>query len=286
MSTRVRSIAATLALAIAIAAPATVSAQASASGHFSGRAVKLPIAGAYSYWDAASSGNGRVIKVVVSNAGFKPERIDAWYDRAAAIHDLFVDEQVKVVTIDFDADGKYRGYSYYFGSGDGCGYCYDSAVSSTVRAGNGRLKGKIAHASNESASFDIDFDVPIPDKVWGDALPRDGGEPGRAYRAYTKALEAGDVKALKAASTARGKVLVDKYEKNGEIKGYVDYRWDEVHYRMQAVNIVGGYVRGDRAVVLFDGNSKMFDALHGEVTLHNEGGAWLVDEELVQIGKR
>jgi hypothetical protein len=49
--------------------------------------------------------------------------------------------------------------------------------------------------------------------------------------------------------------------------------------------VVGGYVRGDHAVILFDG-SGLFDALHGEVILHRAGNTWLVADELVQIGQR
>ena len=45
------------------------------------------------------------------------------------------DDESKVVTFEFDADGKYRGLSYYFGPGVGCGFCYDSKVGSTVRRG-------------------------------------------------------------------------------------------------------------------------------------------------------
>ena len=104
-----------------------------ASGHFSGRTLDVPIAGAYSYWDAASGGKDRVVKVVVSNAEFRAELLDDWQDRRAAIREFFTSDSVKIVTFDFDADGKYRGYSYYFASGDGCGWCYDSTVRPTVR---------------------------------------------------------------------------------------------------------------------------------------------------------
>src|SRR6476661_4061189 len=94
-----------------------------ASGHFSSRTLDVPMAGAYSYWDAASEGKDRVIKVVVSNAEFSADLLDDWHDRAAALREFFVSDSVKIVTFDFDADGKYRGYSYYFASGDGCGWC-------------------------------------------------------------------------------------------------------------------------------------------------------------------
>lgn len=144
-----RAIVSTLRIAtlLVVAATAAAHAQSSASGRFDGRSMKLDIGGAYSYWDGAMSGNGRVIKVAVSNAEFKPDLIDQWVDRGAVIHDLFANEQVKVVHFDFDPDGKYRGYSYYFGSGDGCGYCYDSSVRSTVRVAGGMAANRVARCS-------------------------------------------------------------------------------------------------------------------------------------------
>lgn len=211
-----------------------------ASGTFMGRTLTLDIAGAYSYWDRSGDSQDRVIKVVVSNAEFKAALLDDWYDRQSAVHDLFVDDRVKIVTFDFDPDGRYRGYSYYFGSGDGCGWCYDSAVRSTVRGAGGRLNGSIAFTGPGAVAFEIRFDVPIPDKAWGDALPAGGGAPGRAYLGYHKALAASDATALTAVSDDRGKGLLDKHEKQGDLARYLDFRWDDMHYRMQNVTIVGG----------------------------------------------
>ena len=272
--------------AIFVSLVATAAAQ-TASGHFAGRTLELPIAGAYSYWDQASGGNDRVVKIAVSNAEFRADLLDDWHDRGAAVHEFFADDRVKVVYFDFDADGKYRGYSYYFAPGDGCGWCYDSTVHSTVREANGRLSGSIAFNGGAGAvAFDLKFDVPIPAKTWGQALPAGGGDPGRAFLAYHKALAAGDATALKVVSDAHGKDLLAKHQSQGDLADYLDFRWNDMHYRMQSVSVVGGYARGDRAVILFDGSSKLFDALHGEVTLRRVGGAWLVADELVQIGKR
>lgn len=258
-----------------------------ASGHFSSRTLDVPIAGVYSYWGEANGGKDRVVKVVVANAEFRADSLDDWHDRAAAIREFFASDSVKIVTFDFDADGKYHGYSYYFASGDGCGWCYDSTVHSTVRGGNGRLSGSIAFDGGAGGvTFDVKFDVPIPAKSSGQPLPAGGGEPGRAFLAYHKALATGDAAALKAVSDAHGKDLLAKHQNQGDLAEYLDYRWSDIHYRMQRVAVVGGFIHGDRAVILFDGSSRLFDALHGEVLLRRDGNTWLVADELVQIGKR
>ncbi len=279
-----RSVGASAAIALSFCSAAVAQ---TASGHFASRTLEVPVAGAYSYWDQASGGNDRVVKVAVSNAEFRADLLDDWHDRGAAVREFFASENVRVVTFDFDADGKYRGYSYYFASGDGCGWCYDSTVRSTVRGGNGRLRGSIAFDGGPGGvTFDLTFDVPIPAKTWGAALPAGGGDPGRAFLAYHKALAASDAAALKAVSDRHGKDLLAKHQTQGDLAEYLDYRWNDMHYRMQNVRVAGGFVRGDHAVILFDGNSKLFDALHGEVILRRDGGAWLVADELVQIGQR
>ena len=130
-------------VAIALSLVHAAAAQ-TASGHFSSRTLDVPIAGSYSYWDRASGDKGRVLKVALSNAGFRASVLDDWHDRGTAIHELFASDEVKVVYFDFDPDGRYRGYSYYFASGDGCGWCYDSTVHSTVRNAHGHLSGSVA----------------------------------------------------------------------------------------------------------------------------------------------
>ena len=282
-----RSVGANATVAVVALLLASIAAAQTASGRFSSRTLELPVAGAYTYWDQASGGNDRVVKVAVSNAEFRADLLDDWHDRGAAVREFFASDTVRVVTFDFDADGKYRGYSYYFASGDGCGWCYDSTVRSTVRGADGRLRGSIAFDGGAGAvAFDVKFDVPIPAKTWGAALPAGGGDPGRVFLAYHKALAAGDAGALKAMSDRHGKDLLAKHQTQGDLAEYLDYRWNDMHYRMQTVRVVGGFARGDRAVVLFDGSSKLFDALHGEATLRRDGGSWLVSDELVQIGKR
>jgi hypothetical protein len=259
---------------------------ASASGQFEDKKLKLEIVSAYAFWGKSSGmGDDEVVRVAVSNDKFNAAFFDDHYDRGHAISTLFADDESKVVYFEFNADGKYRGLSYYFGQGVGCGFCYDSKVGSTVRAAGGRLKGDLSYKGDDR-QFQIALDVPIPSKVWGDPLPKDGGDPGRAYLAYHAALGKGDRKALFPLLDADTKARWKKYEAEGKLDEYVDYRWDEMHVKMKSVSLSGGFVRGDRAVVLFTGSSSLIDHLYGEALLRKEGGVWLVHADMIDVGSR
>jgi len=274
-----------VALLLVVAGPA--GAESNASGRFETRSVQLDLTGAYAWWTTVPGASTRALRVAVSNAEFKPDLLDPWSDRGAVVREFFANDQVKVVYFDFDADGKYRGYAYDFGTGNACDPCVVANVRSTVRAAGGRIKGKVALAAGAGpASFDVNFDVRVPDRSWGTPLPADGGEPARAWLAYHRALATGDIPALKAASDTRGRETIARYEQQGEAREYSNFRWEERHLRMTTVAIVGGFVKADRAVVQFDGSSTTAPALRGEALLRREGGAWRVEDELVQIGKR
>jgi hypothetical protein len=274
-----------LAAALLAAPGASTPAPATASGTFEDEKWKLQIAGAYAFREKAWMDDGQAIHVAVSNTEFVPEAIDEHYDRGHVINTLFADDETKVVYFEFDDAGKYHGLSYYFESGDGCGYCYDSKVKSTVRAADGRLKGEIAF-SEDGRSFKIALDVPIPPKSWGDPLPKDGGAPGKAFLAYHAALEKRDQKAILALSDADMKKRFRDYEKQGKLDGYLDYRWHDEHTDLKTIAITGGFVRGDHAVVLFDATNPYIDHLHGEAVLRREDGAWLFHRDVVDVGTR
>jgi hypothetical protein len=273
-------------LIAAVLAPSTGTVPASASGKFADQKWTVPITGAYAFRGKTGGfGDDEVIRVAVSNTKFVPEAVDWHYDREHAINTYFVDDETKVVYFEFDESGKYRGLSYYFESGAGCGYCFDSKVKSTVRAADGRLKGDLSYKGDDR-EFQITLDVPVPRKTWGDPLPPDGGAPGKAYLAYHQALEKRDKKALSAIADSDVKARYQKYEKEDKLDGYFDYLWHDEHTELKAIKITGGFVDGDRAVVLFDGTGAVIDNLHGEALLRRENGTWLVHEEMVSVGSR
>ena len=273
-------------LAATLLASPGATAPGTASGTFEDRKVKLPLAGAYAFRDkSAGADDARVIQVAVSNTKFAAAALDDYYDVRHAIDALFADDESRVVFLELDESGRYHGLSYYFGPGDGCGYCFDSAVKSTVRPVDGRLKGELSFES-EDRRFRIQLDVPIPPKQWGEALPKDGGDPGKAYLAYHRALEQRDKKALWALFDAEERARWEKYAKDDKIDDWLDDRWKEEHLELSTIRVTGGYVNGDRAVVLFDGKNAYIDAVHGEAQLRREGGAWRVGGDTISVGAR
>ena len=142
-------------------APSPETAPATASGKFVDQKWTVPITGAYAFRSKTGGfGDDDVIRVAVSNTKFVPEAVDWHFDREHAINTYFVDDETKVVYFEFEESGKYHGLSYYFESGDGCGYCFDSKVKSTVRASEGRLKGDLSYKGDDR-EFQITLDVPI-----------------------------------------------------------------------------------------------------------------------------
>jgi hypothetical protein len=127
--------------------------------------------------------------------------------------------------------------------------------------------------------YDVKFNAPFsaapkeagPEALKGTQLPPGGGDPGKAYMAYTKVLAAGDLKALRKALAAdRAKSLDDPDFK----------KMFPMIQAMQAKNIkvTGGAVDGDTATLLATG--KDGDATsHGTITMVREGGAWKMSKE-------
>jgi hypothetical protein len=266
---------------------AATAAFADATGTFSSGKRTLDLDGTYAFWSkSAGPKHEDVIKVAVSNAEFGESFFDDYYDREHAIDVIFVDDRAKVVYLEFDAAGKYHGLSYFFAPGENCGWCYDSAVQSTVSVANGHLAGKLAfHQPGTRLAFDVTLtDVPLPQRGHGAALPADGGAPAKAYLAYHRALNATDASAVYAVLDASRRANWDKWKAKG--MDVMARQQDDLHARMSEVTIAGGFVHGDRAVVLFDGRSRLVDRLHGEALLRQENGQWRLHDELVSVGAR
>lgn len=267
---------------------ADAQAPATASGKFAGTKVAFDVGGAYAFW---SRGKDRMIEVAVSNDPFRAKAFDAFYDPKPVISSRLADDETFVVYFEFEPNGKYHGLSYYFGSGDGCGFCYDTAVKSTVRVENERVKGRVAF-KEPNRTFDIQLDVPIAPETWGQPISGEGGEIGAAFRSYNAAWEKNDRKAvferLDSANQERWK-RVEQEDKadRGKLDRYVAFREKEFHWNLKDkdARIVGGYVRGDQAVLLVKAKSTYIDHIHGQVTLTKESGRWKVGDEVYEVGE-
>ncbi len=256
---------------------------ASASGQFLTEKRSVDVQGAYAFWaKSGSTDHEPVLRVAVSNDRFKAEAFDAFYNPEKVINTHFADEETFVVYFEFEPGGRYHGLSYYFGPGDGCGYCYDSSVRSTVRIGQ-RLTGSLS-SKDSNRSFQIELDVPVPPREWGKPLPPDGGEAGKAVLAYQAALEAGNKKALFDLLDSKGQELWKKREKEGKVDRALKYRWEKEHLELKDPRITGGFVRVEQAVILVKGKNS-YMSLKGEVALRLEDGHWRIHDEIFDVGE-
>lgn len=251
-----------------------------ATGKFEGKNWTFEAFGAYAFPAEVGMDDEPGVRVAVSNTRFLTEGIDRYYDREHIIDTAFADEESLVVYFHFAKNGAYKGMTYYFGSGDGCGFCYDGSVQSTVKIAGGRLKGKIRLAPKPGEnSWDIDLDVPVAPAGHGDPLPAGGGEPGKVYASYHAALAAADPTAAKpyfdeetqAGFAQHAEEIVRSYREDHPDRSY---------------RIVKGWSRGDRALLLIEGETS-YSKVKTEVQLVREKGTWrVVTEELqVRIGE-
>ena len=253
----------------------------SAKGTFKSKTVTLAAKSAIAYKGRSFLGSEDALIVAVTNARVHPDALAEYYDRRRVVEKRIKDEETGVVYFEFRPDGSFRGLSYYFAPGNGCGFC-SSEFASTVRLANGRLAGTLK-GTEKDRPFDITLDVALMSDDHGAALPADGGAPGAAYLAYHAALVKRDRAALKLLLSADRTGTWSDAEKKGQLGGFVDYLASE--HPEKSVRITNGYARGNTAVLLVAGESTA-GKLVGEVLLMKENDSWRVDDELMELDLR
>ena len=262
----------------AVAQGTSTSGKTQASGTFSSKTGDFEVVGAYAFPGKTGTDDAPGILVAVSNAGFVSDILDHYWDRQHFIDTNFADDETAVVYFQFDPQGKYRGMSYYFGSGDGCGFCFDPDVVSSAKVSDGRIAGHVQHKDPEGATFDVTFDVPVAPAGYGTALPAGGGEPGEAYSAFHAAVTAGDAAALEPFLGKERQGFL--HDQPAPFLAFLQ----ESH--PDSYKITRGFVSGDHALLLVSGEKSPLGPVHTEVHLVREASHWVVDDEILQLGER
>jgi hypothetical protein len=274
-SARVRS--ATAALALILAAPlAAQDEKPQASGKFEGRNWTFEALGAYAFPGEVGMDDEPGVKVAVSNGSFSTVSLDRLWDREYAIDTFLRSDEMLIVYFHFAKNGAYKGMTYYFASGDGCGFCYNGAVESTVKIEKGRIHGKVKQKPEpDEVSWDIAFDVPVAPSDYGTPLPAGFGEQGKIYAAYHESLNANSAEALRP--------LLDD-DDAADLKEHPDELMSAKRedHPTQSYRITKGWVRGDWALLLVEGETSVMK-VHTEVHLLKLAGTWRVYNEVLQV---
>ena len=267
-------------LASALSLPVAAADPVTGDGEFTSRGFTMPVSSSIAFRGKSTLDQADVIIVAISNGSFRDDWIGTFHDRKRAIGKRFEDRDTAVVYLEFKPDGAYRGHSFFFKSGNGCGYCGGNmGVTSTVKVAGGKIAGTLKLKDGEKVA-DVKIDTRILDDDHGAPLPANGGAPGEAYLAYHKALVANDPKALRPTlSKDNGKYLDDAIKRGKTAQGMRIFTKDHPD---ASVKIVRGWSKGDQAVLLIAGETAIL-RLVGEAVMVRENGRWLVDEELTEL---
>jgi hypothetical protein len=249
------------------------------SGKFSSKGVQFDVKGGVAFTGTSSfDSQVAVILVAITNTGLSVEAIADFVDRKRAIEQLVKDDETPIVYLEFTPQGRWRGLSYYLASGNGCGYC-TSEVKSSVTLANGRLTGNVT-GTERDRPFNVSLDIPVLSDDHGQALPADGGAPGKAYLAYHAALLKRNAAALKATLSPGNLETFARAEKNKDLDDYLSFLAEK--HPMKSVKLTRGWSTAAKASLLIEGESAI-GKVSGEVFLINTKGVWGVDEELIDL---
>ena len=142
-------------------------------------------------------------------------------------------------------------------------------------AAAGRIAGRWVLAEpgdffGETYDFDLVFDVAVTPPP-GKPLAADGGEPGKAYRAWTAAVAKGDLPVLRALVGGD----YNGWRLNSEDQGNVKEALKDLRdgTPLQA-RILRGRIDGDSAVLWVEGKDRDDILRRGRVSMQRVEGAW------------
>jgi len=113
---------------------------------------------------------------------------------------------------------------------------------------------------------------PLPDEKTGKALPPDGGDPGKAYLNFVRAIHKKDLKTIKkyAPSPEEDIELNDE-----EIKEMLEFM---AAFTPKNPKITKGFIEGNRAVLYVTGSLEG-EKQYGTIEMIKKDGSWRVKEE-------
>jgi hypothetical protein len=223
--------------------------------------------------------NKRDTTILFSSEPVSSKSIHATADLRKAAMDGHL--QAVMITVDEDKTA-YAGEVYHPAFGTGL------SVSGTkqfdfeeVHSSPDTFEGRLSRAKSDSGghpwSFDSVFTSSVTDLApRGKPLPMDGGAPGKAYLAYLKVFQKGDMKALRdAVSAERAKSMDDP--------DFVKMFPMIQEMTPKQVKIKGGLIDGSRATLNVSGQV-MGGPSDGTVTMVLEAKKWKVEREAWSSG--
>lgn len=259
-------------LALLCAAFATTAADRG-SGHFRKGETRIDLKHVIAV--ANEEDDGARTFVYLSDIPLDARKIAAAFQASSAAEAQLGDGSAGYVRICIDGEGGECGL--YF-SHNKPNASFNSAGYGAFKlepAAAGRIAGRWVLAEpgdffGETYDFDLVFDVAVTPPP-GKPLAADGGEPGKAYRAWTAAVAKGDLPVLRALVGGD----YNGWRLNSEDQGNVKEALKDLRdgTPLQA-RILRGRIDGDSAVLWVEGKDRDDILRRGRVSMQRVEGAW------------
>ena len=268
-----------------LCATASASAADRGSGHFRKGEVRVDVKHVVAVANEEDDAGDRTF-VYLSDIPLDARKIAAAFHASSAAEEQLGDGSAGYVRICIDAQGGECGLYFShnkptasFNSSGYGGFKLDPAPTGRV-AGHWTLS-EPDDFFGETYDFDLQFDVAVTPPP-GKPLPADGGEPGKAYRAWTAAVAKGDLPVLRQLVGRDYDAWRIKSEDQDDVKSALKDLRDGSPV---GAKILGGRIDGDSAVLWVEGKDRDDILRRGRVQMQRADGGWrYVEADLDSVG--
>jgi len=244
------------------------------SGHFRKGEVRLEVKYAIAVANEEDDGGDRTF-VYLSDVPLDAAKIAGAFHASSAAEAQMGDGSAGYVRVCIDAEGGECGL--YFS--------HNKPTASFNSSGYGEFKLQAAPAGRvagrwvlaepddffgETYDFDLVFDAAVAPPP-GKPLPADGGEPGKAYRAWTAAVAKGDLPVLRTLVGGDYNGWRIKSDDQDDVKAALKDLRDGTPVEAK---VLSGRIDGDNAVLWVEGKDRDDILRRGRVLLQRDGGGW------------
>jgi hypothetical protein len=222
-----------------------------------------------------------ITTVVFADKAIDTAAANAAADRGEAVADQLRQKDATRVELNLESDGSVQNVNIMApgssGSQSGSGWYTLKLPHNDAKRIEGSFRSNDEADKKAGRYYDLRFalDIAGPPDL-GAALPADGGEPGKAYRAYLAALKKGDIDALAKTMT---------HERSAEILAHrndPDFKMMFGFIQQSAIRdpkITKGNSKGDAATLELSGKDGDGNAATTVATMQKEGGTWRLAKE-------
>lgn len=256
------------------------------SGHFRKGEVRLEVKYAIAVANEEDDGGDRTF-VYLSDVPLDAAKLAGAFHASSAAEAQMGDGSAGYVRVCIDAEGGECGL--YFS--------HNKPTASFNSSGYGEFKLQAAPAGRvagrwvlaepddffgETYDFDLVFDAAVAPPP-GKPLPADGGEPGKAYRAWTAAVAKGDLPVLRTLVGGDYNGWRIKSDDQDDVKAALKDLRDGTPVEAK---VLSGRIDGDSAVLWVEGKDRDDILRRGRVLLQRDGGGWrYMEADLSNVGE-